>query len=51
LRAPLHALSPRANGPFVAINCAAIPDNLLEAELFGYEKGAFTGLDRYASQA
>jgi len=39
----LHALSPRANGPFIAINCAAIPDSLLEAELFGYEKGAFTG--------
>ena len=39
----LHALSNRGDGPFVAINCAAIPDQLLEAELFGYEKGAFTG--------
>jgi len=39
----LHELSPRANQKMIAINCAAIPDNLLESELFGYEKGAFTG--------
>ena len=39
----IHNYSPRLDGPFIAINCAAIPDNMLEAVLFGYEKGAFTG--------
>lgn len=39
----IHQNSPRKDGPFVAINCAAIPENMLEATLFGYEKGAFTG--------
>ena len=42
----IHAQSARAGGPFVAINCAAIPDTLLEATLFGYDKGAFTGAQR-----
>jgi two-component system response regulator AtoC len=42
----LHQLSKRAEAPLVKINCGALPDNLVEAELFGFEKGAFTGADR-----
>jgi DNA-binding NtrC family response regulator len=42
----IHSLSERRNGPYIAVNCAAIPESLMEAELFGHERGSFTGADR-----
>src|SRR5690606_2580148 len=46
----LHAQGSRAAKPFIAVNCAALPEGLIEAELFGYEEGAFTGARRQGSQ-
>ena len=42
----IHELSPRKDGPFIAVNCGAIPENLMESEFFGYKKGSFTGADQ-----
>ena len=42
----IHELSPRRAAPYVAVNCAAIPDTLMESEMFGHERGSFTGADR-----
>jgi transcriptional regulator with PAS, ATPase and Fis domain len=50
LASAVHRDSPRAKGPFVAVNCASIPDTLIESELFGYEEGAFTGASKRGAQ-
>jgi transcriptional regulator with PAS, ATPase and Fis domain len=42
----IHRLSTRSEGPFISVNCGAVPENLLESEFFGYEKGAFTSASR-----